>query len=101
MPVVVSVIFFLLFWVMSIIGEKISKDGLLPPEIGMWLGCLVFLPIGIWLTRKATADSAMFDSDNLFVRMLKIFKRRGSSGGKELEKVEVVEKKDNEKQLDI
>jgi lipopolysaccharide export system permease protein len=76
MPVVISVVFFLLFWVLSITGEKLSKDGFLPPEIGMWMGCIFFLPIGIWLTRKATADSAMFDSDGLLVRFLRFFNYR-------------------------
>jgi len=52
MPVVISVVFFLMFWVLSITGEKLSKDGILPPEIGMWMGCICFLPLGIWLTKK-------------------------------------------------
>ncbi|HLG02839.1 MAG TPA: LptF/LptG family permease, partial [Bacteroidia bacterium] len=64
MPVVISVVFFIVFWVISITGEKLSKDGAVPPEYGMWLGCLIYLPIGIWLTKKATADSSLFDIDS-------------------------------------
>lgn len=76
MPVVVSVVFFIVFWVFSIIGEKLSKEGSLPPEIGMWLGCFILLPLGIWLTRKATADSAMFDSTGFVQRLLRIARFR-------------------------
>jgi lipopolysaccharide export system permease protein len=67
LPVVISIIFFLLFWVTSIVGEKLAKEGTVPAEFGMWFGCIVFLPLGIWLTKKATADSGMFDN-NIFRR---------------------------------
>jgi lipopolysaccharide export system permease protein len=61
MPVVVSVIIFILFWVISISGEKMSKEEFLPPYIGMWIATAVTLPFGIFLTRKATSDSSLFD----------------------------------------
>jgi len=101
MPVVISVIFFLLFWVLSITGEKLSKDGFLPPEIGMWIGCIVFLPIGIWLTKKATADSAMFDSDGFFIKILRVLTWRRRMERKLLKLDEGVEKSDTEKHLDL
>jgi lipopolysaccharide export system permease protein len=61
MPVVVSIFFFLIYWVLSIIGEKLSKEGTIAPEIGMWFACIFFVPLGFWLTFKATADRGMFD----------------------------------------
>ncbi len=63
MPVVVSVIIFILYWVVSITGEKMSKEGVIPPYAGMWIATAVTLPLGIFLTSKATSDSALFDSD--------------------------------------
>ncbi|CAN5130348.1 hypothetical protein BH09BAC5_BH09BAC5_15750 [soil metagenome] len=75
MPVVISIIFFLLFWVMSIIGEKLSKEGTIPAEFGMWFGCLFFLPIGFWLTRKAKADSGMFDLTSFFTFFGNIYRK--------------------------
>jgi lipopolysaccharide export system permease protein len=65
MPVVVSVLLFVVFWVVTITGEKMSKEGALDPAFGMWIGCLVFLPLGVWLTIKATADSTLFSIDNI------------------------------------
>jgi lipopolysaccharide export system permease protein len=79
MPVVISVLCFILFWVLSITGEKLSKEGTVPPQLGMWLGCAVFLPLGIWLTRKATADAPLFESESyqkIFGRIGKLFPRR-------------------------
>jgi lipopolysaccharide export system permease protein len=62
MPIVIAVGFFIIFWVLSITGEKLSKEGTLPPEIGMWLGCLCYIPLAIWLTRQATAEASLFDT---------------------------------------
>jgi len=61
MPVVISVGFFLLYHVLSITGEKMAKEGAIEPYIGMWLASMVFLPLGIFLTYKATVDSVLFN----------------------------------------
>jgi lipopolysaccharide export system permease protein len=66
---------------MSIVGEKLAKEGTIPAEFGMWFGCLLFVPLGFWLTKKATADSGMFDSSGLFSRIANLFRRKKKSGG--------------------
>jgi lipopolysaccharide export system permease protein len=63
MPVVVSVIFFLVYYIISTIGEKSVKDGDLSPFIGMWIAILVLTPIGIFLSYKAANDSVLFDME--------------------------------------
>ena len=60
LPLVASVGFFVLYYVIGMIAEKAVREGALPPS-GMWLSSLVFLPIGLFLTLKATTDSALFD----------------------------------------
>jgi lipopolysaccharide export system permease protein len=72
MPVVFSVIFFILFWAVSITFEKLSLKSAVPPYIGMWMGCVVFIPIAIILTRKATADANLFDVDS-YVSVIRNF----------------------------
>lgn len=76
LPVVISIIFFLIFWVMSIVGEKLAKEGTIPAEFGMWFGCLFFIPIAFWLTKKATADSGMFDTSTGFYRFMEQMGRK-------------------------
>jgi len=61
MPVVISVLFFVVFHVMSYSGEKFAREGALSIAAGMWSAPLLFLPIGILLTRKAIADSSVFN----------------------------------------
>lgn len=61
MPAVVSTLFFILFWVISFIGEKYAAEGKLPVWQGMWISSAVLLPIGVFLTIKATNDASLFD----------------------------------------
>jgi lipopolysaccharide export system permease protein len=78
MPVVVSSMFFILFHVITISGEKMVKEGVVEPHFGMWLASYILLPIGIFLTYKATRDSAMFDME-FYKSFFRIFKRKNVS----------------------
>ncbi|MEX8546526.1 MAG: LptF/LptG family permease [Mucilaginibacter sp.] len=73
LPVVVSVAFFLIYHIISTIGEKSAKDGHVPPVIGMWVAIVVLTPLGLFLTYKAATDSAIFDVDvykKFFLRLV-------------------------------
>ncbi|MBK0382116.1 LptF/LptG family permease [Pedobacter sp. SD-b] len=79
LPVVISIIFFLIYHIISTIGEKSVKEGNLSPVLGMWLAIFVLTPLGLFLTYKATIDSALFDVDlykNLFK---KVFRRKAKN----------------------
>jgi len=76
MPVVFSVVFFILFWAVSITFEKLSLKSAIPPYIGMWMGCVVFIPIAVILTRRATADASLFDIDSSFAAVKRFFNRK-------------------------
>ncbi len=76
LPVVVSVIFFLFFYIINTIGEKYVKDGDLSPLVGSWIAIVVITPIGIFLSYKAATDSAIFDVD-LYRRFFnRLFKKK-------------------------
>lgn len=80
MPVVVSVVFFIIFHVLSISGEKLAKEGEMPAYQGMWLATVVLLPVGIFLTFKATSDSTLFDVDAYINPVKKLFAGKKSRG---------------------
>jgi lipopolysaccharide export system permease protein len=63
LPVVFSTIFFVSFHVMSITGEKFAREGILNAATGMWMASIILLPVGVFLTYKATTDSALFEGD--------------------------------------
>jgi lipopolysaccharide export system permease protein len=76
MPVVVSVIIFIFFWVITITGEKMVQEEVLPAHIGMWIATAVTAPLGLFLTVKATSDSSLFDADAYQKLFQKIFRRK-------------------------
>jgi lipopolysaccharide export system permease protein len=74
LPVVVSVIFFVLYYIISTIGEKSVKDGSMPPILGMWIAIFILIPVGIFLSYKAATDSTLFDMEvykRFFNKLLK------------------------------
>ena len=75
LPVVMSVLFFLLYHIISTIGEKSVKEGSLSPIIGMWIAIFTLAPLGAFLTYKATADSVLFDIDYYRKWIKRIFSR--------------------------
>lgn len=76
MPVVVSVLFFISFHIISITGEKFAREGVIAAYKGMWLASAILLPLGAFLTYKATSDSVLFDKA-AYIRFFKkiLFKK--------------------------
>ena len=60
MPLVASVVFFVLYYVVGMICEKSVRESAMTP-LGMWVSTFVFIPIGALLTWQATTDSSLFD----------------------------------------
>lgn len=75
LPMVISVLFFVVFHVISIMGEKFVREGVLPAHQGMWIAPLILLPVGILLTIKATTDSSLLDTDSYIKPFEKIAQR--------------------------
>ena len=84
MPIVISVIFFVFYYIISVSGEKMSSEGTWDALYGMWLPIATLTPIAIYLTRKATNDSSLLDTDWYDVRIRRIAKsiRRRFKRGK-------------------
>jgi len=82
LPVVISVVFFLIYYIISTIGEKSAKDGSVSPVLGTWVAIMLLTPIGIFLSYKAANDSVLFDIEvykRFFVDLFKdIFKKKAT-----------------------
>lgn len=63
LPLVVSVILFIIYYIIDNTGYKMAKDGKLSVIEGMWLSSAVLLPLGIFFTYKAVHDSGVFNLD--------------------------------------
>ena len=73
MPLVASVGFFVLYYVVGMIAEKSVRESVMGGE-GMWVSSFVMLPIGLFLTLQATTDSALFDAATWKKHLSRIFK---------------------------
>ncbi|MBR6035298.1 MAG: LptF/LptG family permease [Paludibacteraceae bacterium] len=62
-PVVISVILFIIYYIIDNTGYKMAREALWPCWAGMWLSSFVLLPTGIFLTYKAATDSPLFNPE--------------------------------------
>ena len=75
LPVVMAIIFFLIYHVIATLAEKAAKDASLTPMWGMWMAIIVLTPLAIFLTYKSTTDSKLFDADQYKLKAEALWKR--------------------------
>jgi lipopolysaccharide export system permease protein len=76
LPVVVSVLFFVVYYIISTIGERMAVFGDLNMFVGVWLSSIVLAPVGLFLTFKATTDAALFDGDSWKKFFQRVFRKK-------------------------
>jgi lipopolysaccharide export system permease protein len=83
-PSVISIFFFVIYYVISIMGQRLVEDDVVGTFAGMWASSYILLPIGILLTYKATTDSVIMNIDTylLFFRKIKDYLYRISMNEK-------------------
>ena len=62
---IVSLLMFVLYWVVDITGVKLAKDGSVSATFGAFISAAVLLPIGLYLTWKAIHDTDLSNMDSL------------------------------------
>jgi lipopolysaccharide export system permease protein len=67
MPLVISVVFFLIFHLLNMFGEKFVRNDAVSPLVGMWLSTMVLIPVGVFFTYKAMIDSQLFNAE-MYIR---------------------------------
>ena len=75
LPIVISVIFFVIYYIITITSQRIAIAGDIPVFLGVWLSSLIILPLGIFLTVKATTDSSLLDGESWKKTFNKIFRK--------------------------
>jgi len=84
-PVLVSILFFILLYVLTNQGDKWVKEGLLIVPVGAWLANTILLLTGLYFVDRARSDSRLFEKD-VYLMFIKKIKSRWTSrfGNKEL-----------------
>jgi len=72
MPVVVSIVLFIFYYIISMSGEKSAREDVWSMFNGMWFSTYLFLPAGVWLTYKAVTDSSVMAAET-YTKLIKRF----------------------------
>lgn len=87
MPLVISVLLFIFYYIIDNTGYKMARDGHIEVWAGIWLSSVVLLPLGIFFTYKAVRDSAVFNRDAYLIFFRRLI---GSNQARHVEMKEVV-----------
>jgi len=78
MPIFMAILFFVVFHVFSMSGERVAEEGSITPLAGMWMSIFVMLPIGIFLSYKAMNDSPLLSMEWYYRKASKFFPKKKS-----------------------
>ncbi|MCD7937483.1 MAG: LptF/LptG family permease [Tannerellaceae bacterium] len=87
MPVVISVLLFIVYYIIDNVGFKMARDGVWSAWEGMWLSSFILTPLGIFLTYKAINDSVILNADTYLNAFKRFF---GGRPGRKIEPKEVI-----------
>lgn len=83
-PLLVSIVFFMLFVILTIFCRKIAETFVVSAYLAAWIPCIILMPLGIWLTYKAMNDQPLnlFEGVRYFFQnLLKKFKNAKAVAG--------------------
>lgn len=77
LPVVVSILFFIAYYLVSMIGEKVAREGVWSVATAMWISTAIFLPLGAFLSYEAITDSAVLSAESYskFIKKINPFRK--------------------------
>lgn len=67
LPMVIAIILFLTYWFIGIFAENSAEKSAIPTFFGAWLSTIIMLPLGIMLTRNATSDKGILNTDGITI----------------------------------
>jgi len=77
-PVVISVVMFIIYYIIDNTGYKMAREGFWPTYEGMWLSSALLLPIGVFLTYKAVVDATLLNPEK-YIKMWNLIKGKINS----------------------
>ncbi len=76
LPMVIAIVLFLTYYFIGVFAGNYAKEGNIHPAVGAWLSTLIMLPLGISLTKRATADKGLLGFGHIIDRIKAIFKKK-------------------------
>nr|WP_262494236.1 LptF/LptG family permease [Maribacter sedimenticola] len=79
LPMVIAIVLFLIYYFIGVFAGNYSKEGNIHPMLGAWIATLIMLPLGIFLTKRATEDKGMVDFGFITDFFKRLFKKKDKS----------------------
>ncbi|UII75663.1 LptF/LptG family permease [Flagellimonas sp. HMM57] len=76
LPMVVAILLFLTYYFIGVFASNYAKEGNIHPALGAWLSTLIMLPLGISLTKRATADKGLIGFGHIIDGIKNLFKKK-------------------------
>lgn len=75
LPIVIAIAIFITYFFIGTFAKNLAEDNSLNPHISSWVSTVILLPLGIFLTRRATADKSVFNFHRIFNKFIPIFNK--------------------------
>lgn len=79
-PFLVSILFFIIYYLLTMIGEKWAKQGVVPVPVGVWAADVILFFIGLYFLRQARLDARFFEADYYLIQIEKAKKWLSQKG---------------------
>ncbi|MGB5662538.1 LptF/LptG family permease, partial [Eudoraea sp.] len=76
LPMVIAIVLFLTYYFIGVFAGNYAKEGNIHPIFGAWLSTLIMLPLGIYLTKRATADRGLMDFGYVIEKIKDFFRKK-------------------------
>jgi lipopolysaccharide export system permease protein len=76
LPMVIAIVLFLTYYFIGVFAGNYAKEGNIHPILGAWLSTLIMLPLGIFLTRRATADKGLMSFGHIIDKFTELFRKK-------------------------
>ncbi len=78
LPIVIAIALFITYFFLGTFAKNLAEDNSLNPHLSSWISTSVLLPLGIFLTRRATADKSVFDFHGSLNKRFSFLKKKSS-----------------------
>ncbi|CDF80158.1 permease [Formosa agariphila KMM 3901] len=79
LPMIIAILLFLTYHFIGIFAKNSAKDGSFSPILASWFSTLIMFPLGVFLTRRATADKGLFEFDHILIPLKKLLPFKDTS----------------------
>ena len=76
LPIVIAITLFIAYFFIGTFAKNLAEDNSMNPHLSSWVSTSILLPLGIFLTRRATADKSVFEFHGVINKLKSLFKKK-------------------------